>query len=239
LNYDALLMAALCREHNHELCDLGDGRFGSAYHHIAEDRLALGRPLRTRGNLPYRRLTLLHLHGSLAWLRNPADKRIYKLAIEDLRHMDYWPLWGQGKTDWSPVVVLTNQPGKTKLIREQPFALAYEIFRQRLLTASKWMIIGTSLQDEGVCAMLRAAWSGRSALPQVLLITRGANPTEKQFLDAIGWDPVWREDPPTQKWLHICRDGILKAPRSLEWAFWQIGTEVERSTTATSAARTV
>jgi hypothetical protein len=33
--------------------------------------------------------------------------------------------------------VLTNQPGKAKLIREQPFSLAYEIFRQRLLTANQ------------------------------------------------------------------------------------------------------
>jgi hypothetical protein len=47
--------------------------------------------------------------------------------------------------------------------------------------------------------------------------------------------PVWRGDPPPQKWLHICRDGILAAPRSLEWAFWQIGTEVERSTTEPAA----
>jgi hypothetical protein len=46
---------------------------------------------------------------------------------------------------------------------------------------------------------------------------------------------VWRGDPPPQKWLHICRDGILAAPRSLEWAFWQIGTEVERSTTEPAA----
>jgi hypothetical protein len=227
LNYDALLMAAMCREHNTDLCDLADGRMQNRMHFITEDEWATGRPLRTRGDLPYRRLTLLHLHGSLAWLRSP-DGQVYKLAIDQLRLMDYWTLWRQGKTDWAPVLVLTNQPGKTRLIRQQPFVLAYEIFRQRLLTADKWMIAGTSLQDEGVIGLLRAAWSGRSSLPQVLLITKGANPTEKQFLDAIGWDPVWREDPPTTKWLHICRDGILSAPKSLEWAFWQIGTQVQR-----------
>jgi hypothetical protein len=109
--------------------------------------------------------------------------------------------------------------------------LAYEIFGQRLLTANKWLIAGTSLQDEGVCAMLQAAWSGRSSLPQVLLITKGESPTRRHFLDAIGWDPVWRRDPPTETWLHISRDGILAAPRSLQWAFWQIGTEVERPQT--------
>jgi hypothetical protein len=118
LNYDALLMAAMCRDHNHDLCDLADGRRQRALYWITEDNWAVGRPLRTDGNLPYRRLTLLHLHGSLAWLRNPADDCVYKLGIEDLRRIDYWRLWRQGKTNWSPVVGLTNQPGKTKLIRE-------------------------------------------------------------------------------------------------------------------------
>jgi SIR2-like domain len=238
LNYDTLLMAAICRGHNNDLCDLADGRFNAAFHHITDEHFAYGRPLRTHGNLPYgRRITLVHLHGSLGWLRNPNDHQFYRMDIECLRQMDYWTLWRQGRTDWSPVVVLTNQTGKTQLIQEHPFSLAYEIFRQRLLTANKWLIAGTSMQDEGVCAMLRAAWSGRSTLPQVLVITRGTNPTERQLLDALGWDPVWRGDPPTQKWLHICRDGILAAPQSLEWAFWQIGTEVERSTTAASAGR--
>jgi hypothetical protein len=61
-------------------CDLADGRFPNAYHYITDDDLALGRPLRTQGKLPYRRLTLLHLHGSLAWLRNPGNGRVYSWA---------------------------------------------------------------------------------------------------------------------------------------------------------------
>jgi hypothetical protein len=55
------------------------------------------------------------------------------------------------------------------------------------------VITGTSVEDAGVCAMQRAAWSGWSALPQVLLITNG-------------------------QWLHICCDGMPAAPR---WSFWQ------------------
>jgi hypothetical protein len=52
--------------------------------------------------------------------------------------MDYWTLWRQGRADWSPVVVRTNQPGEGQADpRAAVLSLAYEIFRQRLLTANQ------------------------------------------------------------------------------------------------------
>jgi len=63
-------MAAICRDYKHDLVRLADRRFPNAYHYIRDDDLALGRPLRKQGRLPYRRLTLLHLQGSPARLQN-------------------------------------------------------------------------------------------------------------------------------------------------------------------------
>jgi hypothetical protein len=136
LNYDALLMAAICRDYNHDLLRLDRRAVPKCLplHH--------GRRLGTGAStLKARETAVPSPHAvapprALAWLHKPGNGRVYKLGIDDLRLMDYWTLWRQGRTDWFPVVVLTNQPGKAKLIREQPFSVPYEIFRQRLLTAN-------------------------------------------------------------------------------------------------------
>ncbi|BAK36605.1 hypothetical protein MLP_35910 [Microlunatus phosphovorus NM-1] len=230
LNYDALLMAGLCSNYENAMCDLADGRGGQIEKMISPDAVAHGRPLRTTANLPLsRHVTLIHLHGSLAWLREPRTGVVYRFNMADVRDANFWTRWREGSTDWSPVVVLTNQTGKTNLIKKDPFKLAYEVFYQRLLTADKWLIAGTSLRDEGVNQMLQLAWSRRTTCPQVLVVTRSSNPTERQILDAIGWDPVWAGDPDPTKWLTICRDGILEAPDTLDWAWWSASGVVLRA----------
>lgn len=228
LNYDGLLMAALCHGYQGSLCDLADGRLAPRSLQITEDWPAVGQPLRRSGNLPMgRRLTLLHLHGSVAWLRNPAEKQVYRFRLEDVRDSHYWDAWREGRTQWTPVVVLTNQTGKSRRVADHPFSLAYDLAKQRFLTADKWLVAGTSLQDNAVNAMLRSAWQGRSSKPQVLVITHGSFPTERQILDAIGYDPIWNDDPPHEKWLTVFRGGAFAAPDDWDWFMWQARSSVE------------
>lgn len=234
LNYDALLMAGCCsRQGPERFCDLTDGRYNKVEKLITPDAFAYGRPLRTMGNLPLNReIALVHLHGSLAWLREPGTGRVYRFDMADLRDADYWTAWREGRTNWAPVVVLTNQTGKSKLIKQPPFDLAYDVFKQRLLTADKWLIAGTSLRDVAVNQMLREAWQGRSSTPQVLVITKGENPTDREILNAIGYDPIWADDPDPSKWLEIARDGIFESVNSWEWFIWTIQSPLPKMAAA-------
>lgn len=221
LNYDSLLMAAICRMYDAQMCDMTDGRHAVEHKLITPEMGARGRPLRSRADLPMsRHVALVHLHGSLAWLREPSTGIIYRFDIDDVRSSHYWTAWREGRTDWSPVVVLTNQAGKSKLIKEYPFALGYDIFEQRLLTADKWLIAGTSLQDVGVNRMLKDAWRGRATKPQVLVVTKGAYPTDRQIQDSIGYDPIFANDPDPIHWLNIFREGVFAAPSSMDWFIW-------------------
>lgn len=226
LNYDALLMAALCDRHQHRLCDLTDARYNLQRIDVVPDYPFGfgGRPLRTDGSLPSRRVTLLHLHGSLGWLYHPPTNRYMRFGIEDLRDSGYWREWREGRTEWEPVVVLTNQHSKTSLVSQYPFKLAYDLFFSRLLTADKWLLAGTALQDACVNEQLQKAWRMRSTVPHVMVVTHGAGPTDAEILNAIGYDPIWGGDPDPSHWLGIHRSGIETVKQSLPWMEWTWAT---------------
>lgn len=223
LNYDSILMAVLVDLYRDSLCDLTDPRKGVVFTEVVPGWAMSGGHLRLIGDLPRnRRITLLHLHGSLTWLHNTKTGAYVRFGIDVMRRARFWKAWREGKTDWEPVVVLTNQDTKTSLVKEYPFALAYETFYSRLLTADKWLIAGASLQDECVNEMLQRAFRARSTVPQVMVVTKGAWPTERQVLDAVGYDPVWGNDPDPEKWLTILRDGIDEAVASFDWMWWDV-----------------
>ena len=121
LNYDSLAMAALCNLYEDRMCDLTDGRYGVKYVEVVPDWPMAGRPLRTTGNMPMsRKISLLHLHGSLTWLHNRSTNQYYRFGVEDLRDSDYWAAWRAGESDWEPVVVLTNQNSGRRWSRNIP-----------------------------------------------------------------------------------------------------------------------
>lgn len=221
LNYDSLLMAALTNLHIDKLCDLTDGRSVYPNIEVVPGVLMRGQALRSRADLPpNRRIALLHLHGSLSWLRHTETGTYMRFPIAELRASDYWTKWREGLTKWAPVVVLTNQNSKGELVQGYPFNLAYETFFSRLLTADKWLIAGTSLTDDCVNALLRKAWRMRATVPHVLVVTNGNWPSQNDILDAIGYDPIWNNDPDPRQWLSVHREGIETAHDSFDWMLW-------------------
>lgn len=179
----------------------------------------IGAPLRTHANFPDRRLRLLHLHGSLAWLRGP-DGVVYRFDISSLRNRHYWKAWREGRTDWAPEVVLTNQPVKTSLVTQHPFSLAYRTFQRDLLTADKWLIVGYSLGDRCVNEMLTEAFVKRRSIPSVMFVGLGSQPSEDEILSTLGWDALWDSDEPPSEWLYIHREGVRTAAASSGWNQW-------------------
>lgn len=233
LNYDSMAMAALITSQHRQLCDLTDGRLGQQRVEVVPGHEIAGRTLRQTADLPIgRRISLLHLHGSLAWLHNPSTGQSMRFAVNDLRRVDYWRAWREGLTTWEPLVVLTNQNSKNALIKDYPFSLAYKTFEERLFTADRWIVAGASLGDDCLNEVLRRVWARRSTLPSVMVVTKGNDPSEKHITDALGFDPVWGNDPDPSLWLTICRDGIEQAPTSLEWVAWTTATPPKRQPAA-------
>lgn len=230
LNYDALVMAALCGSYSSQMCDLADARFAEeSVELVRGGSLVSGRRLRTTGDLPPRRISLLHLHGSLTWLRRRTDNAYMRFPIEALRTSGYWTAWREGRTDWAPVVVLTNQASKTDLVTQYPFKLAYDLFFTRLLSSDKWLIAGTSLGDECVNEMLAKAWWMRTTVPQVMVVTNGVWPSEDHVLKAVGYDPIWSGDPDPSTWLRFHRGGIETVAESRAWASWSAALPIARA----------
>lgn len=153
LNYDGLLHAGfLATVGSAALTDLAWGGQpqsqtpdGVAYLHAW--------PLRTEDDIPFRRVELLNLHGSLMWLRTPDGDRAWKFGLDRLRNLDYWGLVKRGGAVLEPTVVLTNQ--KANAILGWPFSLAYTIFEDRLRMCDRFLIAGYSFGDEPVN---RALW---------------------------------------------------------------------------------
>lgn len=230
LNYDALAMASLCNQYEHQMCDLTDGRYRARVVEVVPDWSMEGRPLRSTANLPMsRKVALLHLHGSLTWLHNPSTNEYIRFRIEDLRDSEYWTAWREGLTEWEPVVVLTNQNSKNALVKEYPFSLGYKTFEHRLMMADRWLIAGASLGDDCLNEVLKRVWARRAVLPSVLVVTKGDDPSERAILNAFGYDPVWGEDPDPKHWLSVHRDGIETAPSSFEWMWWEITRPAARA----------
>lgn len=218
LNYDALGLAGLLNATN-DACDMARGDRGDWFDLLGDGQKVFGAPLRaTAHEFPARRVRLVHPHGSLAWLRDPDTGTVYKFEVSDLRNLDFWAAWRDGETEWEPQVVLTNQSAKSTVVAQEPFNVSYDALRARLRTADRWLIAGYSFRDECVNDLLAAAWEDRKDVPDVLVVTMGAEPTVKTVLDAVGYNPV--TDPDPKGWLRTCRHGVAAAPACRTWTRW-------------------
>lgn len=132
-----------------------------------------------------RRHTVLHLHGSLALVRNYRTGVISKCKMDDLRDQDFWRLYREDFTDFEPVVVLTNQHRKSRLVAMEPFRRAYSGLRIRLRDSQRWVIAGYSFQDECVNEVLYTAWSSMSVKPRILISTHGSELSDITIKKAI------------------------------------------------------
>lgn len=225
LNYDSLALAGLCRvEPTGGFCDMAWGYRTHEFDLMRDGFPIIGAELRTDSStFPHgRRVRLLHLHGSLTWLRKPDTSDVYRFQIDDLRTLDYWGGWRDGKTEWSPEVVLTNQSAKSQVVAKPPFDLAYDVFYESLVTADRWLIAGYSFRDECVNDLLARAWRNRGEyVPEVLVVTYGKELQRDDVLDAIGWNPESGTDVDNDNWLHICRHGVQDAPACKTWQKWE------------------
>lgn len=217
LNYDSLVMSALLSL-DVGLCDMARGwppysaRIGGSY-------AISGHALRTKPDFLDRQCLLLHLHGSVSWLRSPnLPDHIVRFSMQDLRIKNYWEKYRTGRTNWSPVVVLTNQRAKSSVVSRWPFSLAYETFFNRLMTSDRWLIAGYSFRDECVNDLLSRAFRSRPDHPEILVITRSKAPTVGRILGALKWDREMDADP--DEFLWTFRGGVADAPASDEWHGW-------------------
>lgn len=222
LNYDSLALASLSSLYPSQLCDVawgyqgGNFDIGSPWGKARGHRLRAGLSDFPVGN--GRRVKLVHLHGSLTYLKNPDDGQVYKFLLDDLRLADHWGSWRDGKTEWEPQVVLTNQSAKSEEITRPPFALAYAALREQLQRSDRWLIVGYSFRDECVNNMLAHEFSRRSSIPQVLVVTYGESPSDTEVLEALGWNFYDHGDP--REFLDMFRGGVESAPYSAEWQAW-------------------
>lgn len=233
LNYDSMVMASLCDRYQTRMCDLADGRVGATFDLHGNGVLVHGQRLRDSiSAFPNRQIRLLHLHGALTWLKNPVDGRVYRFRIEDLRtDFDYdedtgrlqfrdthWERWRDGKSEWEPQVVLTNQSAKSALIANEPFKIGYDALFQSLVESDRWLLAGYSFRDGCVNDLLAKAWDARTSVPEVMVVTYGNDLKKRTVLDAVGFNPV--TDPPPASFLHMCRHGIQEAPSHNAWRAW-------------------
>lgn len=237
LSYDLLVMASLIDQYEHRLCDMADGRSIKPVNlkNEADALPAIARPLRTQKSdflpLGLRNVRLLHLHGSLTWLRDPETGIVYRFPVEALRETlelredatfvtmpSHWERWRTGASEWEPQVVLTNQSAKSDVVAREPFSLGYDVLYDDLLRADRWIIAGYSFRDECVNDLLKRAYAARETAPMVLVVTKGDGITQDEVLDALGWN-FWT-DPAADVFLRFHRDGVESAPSSDVWAEW-------------------
>lgn len=216
LNYDSLVMACLTEKFRDSFCDMARGDKRGVFE-VLEGEFWVGSPVRTCVDFPvYRKTRLIHLHGSLTWLRSP-DGTVYRFRTEDLRWHNFWEKWRNNETDWQPVVVLTNQTAKTEVVKEEPYALAYSVTEEELIEADRWLIAGYSFRDECVNQTLARAWHARETEPDVLVIGYGDSPTEDEILRAFGHPWAWH---PEDSFLTVERGGLGAAISSEAWKRW-------------------
>jgi hypothetical protein len=181
LNYDGLLTAALLDLGGPRkiLSDMGHGAY-EALRRVSESRKDESRcwPVRRTDDF-IRRVHLIHLHGSLAWLRDP-EGDVWKFELDELRTDRGWPspLWDdliEDRTDLTPSVVLTDQKGPATQV--WPFSLAYAVFEHRLIESERWLIAGYSFGDKPLNETLRRAHGMRAIKktrpPKLLVIDLG------------------------------------------------------------------
>lgn len=222
LSYDLLALASLIDlVPPGQLCDMARGDQGDQFDIGSSPFPMMGHPLRTDVNdFPRRwiKVKLMHLHGSLSFLRHPETGIVYKFGINPLRAANHWAAWRDGKTEWEPQVVLTNQSAKSMEIQKEPFALAYSVTREQLQLSDRWLLAGYSFRDECVNAMLREEFRAHARIPQIMVVTHGNAPTQEEILNALGWIEPLDLDP--AEFLHVSRGGIAVASTSPEWLQW-------------------
>lgn len=207
LNYDGILPSRLL-EHGGQYGDLAAG-YHPGNHTVVPNHSAIGGfGLRDEDNIP--RPPLINLHGSIGWLTHP-DHGWWRFRVQDLRDRGYWRALREGRTEWTPVVVLTNQDRKSEVVRRYPFDLAYRAFRYRLRDASRLAIIGYGFGDDYLNQVLADELSGRNALP-LLVITSGDNPTAACVRTALNLR--------SRRPLRIIRTGAEGGVTSSAWRKW-------------------
>jgi hypothetical protein len=231
LNYDSLVMAGLCELlPSQTFCDMAIGYSEQEFSVVSSAAPIRGRRLRSRAeDFPPRAVTLLHLHGSLAWLRHPETGQMWRFNMHDLREIHYWRNWRDGFTEWAPEVVLTNQSSKSEVVTHQPFKLAYDMFEGRLIQADTWVIAGYSFRDECVNDLMAKVWRQRLHPPKVMVVTKGSSLTDDTVLEAIGHNPLLHGDPDPSAWLSICRCGLEHAPRCAAWTHCMSPATIRRA----------
>lgn len=219
LSYDGLLQSGFLREwvgftgstETLAICDLGHGLFHEQLQvDFADEALDTYR-LRNFPDFLDNRAVLLHLHGSLGWLRAPSDNGdVFKFRIQDLRDWHYWERLKAGDTGWTPVVVLTSR--KTELAREWPFSLAYTSFASALSESDRWLIAGYGRGDEPVNTLYRTTAEIRTKKCQpaeVLVVGRGDQDSLRQQTSELMGIP--------EGWITVCGDGL---PNIVDCGHW-------------------
>ncbi|TDV43690.1 SIR2 family protein [Actinophytocola oryzae] len=210
LNYDSLLLQGVLDDSSN-VSDLAAG-YAKSSSSITDEALVDCWAIRGVDNLPPSPIVVIQLHGSLGWLNSP-EGRVYKFRLGDLRAVEYWERLEQGRTLWTPAVVLTSQAGKVRLVAEHPFSLAYEAFLGRLRASDIWIICGYGFGDQILNRRLGEIFRSSAKVRRVLVITYGEHPSESTVYKALG-DP---EDQSND--IVICRDGL---PAGLSCEHWDL-----------------
>lgn len=96
-------------------------------------------------------------------------------------------------------------------MRRYPFDLAYEIFRSRLATCTRFAIVGYAFRDGYLNAVLAEEFDRRPGLPAIV-VTNGANPSEVAVEAALGL--------PADADVPIIRNGVEHARTDAQWMRW-------------------
>lgn len=215
LNYDTLLLAAALESCKDDLADMGHGFKNVNF--TKDGQLHTVSALRESvSDFPeYKRVQLLHLHGSLTFWANRDGSAYAKLTTDLLRDGSQWKAVREQATDIRPVVVLANKREKTEHVKTFPFCVAYDAFALGLSRSEHWLVIGYSFRDDPVNSMLREEFIRRVKKPRVLVVTLGTEPTLETVERAFGWGA---EDGSSESWLVFDRAGAADLDLRPTWA---------------------
>lgn len=212
LNYDTLLLSSLSLLVPYQFCD---SAFGTKIRVQAGNQNFQGHLLRKSKNdflpLEDRRIRLLQLHGSLTYWASKDNETIIKIPTDSLRNLDQWSSLRDNPKTSKPVVVLTHQEAKTKLVKEYPFSLSYELFGEGLELAGHWLISGYSFKDQSANELLRSTYRKLSTKPKVLVVTLGNQLSNELVYETFG------EDFTSSLNIQISRTGVSEMKHSAEW----------------------
>ena len=216
LNYDTLLLSALLAVcPTSDMCDMGHGwKRVSLISTEGDQKVEVPALRKLSSDFPDKRVTLLHLHGSLTYWSDIDQTVFAKLSLEQLDSSQQWEAVRDQETKLRPVVILANQRDKSAQATEYPFSLAYEVFRNKLKMSSHWLIVGYSFRDDCVNQELRFEFAERAEKPKVLVVTYGEDPSEHAVERAFGWGA---EDGSSSSWLTINREGAFAMKESSDW----------------------